>query len=455
MFIDEKDKGVTLRVVLDHEGTSEARASARLLFRQKRRSHSVAPRDCKDGVVRAQTWLKGSISLIIGQEIPYESQETVSLTVQVVGEESTSVVPLLGVAANDKHIVFDETIVAHTFTIDSCLPSTTGCYSFSLFLPASAPPSMHFEEHGSSCKVQYFVIAKLGHLSIESCRLTVVGRPLSCKHYPCMVEPTCLPLRTMAGVVDHGCLVLAAKIDNRNVAKGRKVTLAVSCRNKSKESIERFDVQVLEHIWWKAGKASRESTVKLDSYCDVDIPGVKAFMPSDPTGASHHGHRPSSSSDDGRVGQSLAREMNEELQSKLHEFPVQIPSRAFDSYSGTLVRVTHFVKVLASTKQHRPSDPQHVPSISLPVEVFDPPMEPKSMRERSVSSEKMVREMATTIWPKDEDQLSSPLTCAKENHSSATPGHRKVHSDSELAYDAIAEMGPSECGKALEALPSE
>jgi hypothetical protein len=391
--------------------------------------------------------------LIIGQSIPSKDQETISLTVQVVGEESTTIVPLLGSAVNAKHVVFDETIVAHTFAIDSFLPSTTGIYPFSLFLPANAPPSMHHEENGSSCKVQYFVIAKLGKLSIESRRLTVVGRPVSCKHYPCRVEPTCLPLKTMAGVVDHGCLVLAAKIDNRHVAKGRKANLGVSCRNKSKESIERFDVQILEQIWWRAGKATRESTVKLDCYCDVDIPGLKPCMQSDPTGTYHRGHHSSSSVDDYKIERALADEMNEELQSKLHEFPVQIPSRAFDSYSGTLLRVTHLVKVLAPTKQHGHSDPPHVPNISVPVEVFEPPLEPKSMRERSVSSEKIVHEIANTIWPKDEDPLLSSY--AKENHSSVSPGHRKVHSDSELSYEAIAEIGPMEGGKDLESLPSE
>jgi hypothetical protein len=391
-----------------------------------------------DGVVRAQTWLKGCVILRMSDSTAIKAQYPQSLTVQVVGEELTTISRRLGSTASAKHVVFDEMIVVHGFADEVSLASSSGGqFPFSLFLPADVPPSMHYEDRHGSCKVQFFVIAKLGNHVPESCRLTVVGKPLSSKNYPFRVEPTCLPLKTMAGTVDHGCIVLAAKLDNCHVAKGRKAEFSISCRNKSKENIERFDVQVLEQIWWQAGGSEHTESVKLDSYCDVDIPGLKSSMPANPSNDHQHlNQRPQISAVENSLAHEVAVAMQEELQAKSRELSVQIPSRAFDSYNGTLVRVTHSIRILAFTKQHNHRDPEHAPSISLPVEVFDPPMEAKSMRDRSIVHEHAVQAVATTVWPKDEDPL-----CAKENRSSPSVAHRKIHSDTEFSYDSIMEVG--------------
>jgi hypothetical protein len=383
-----------------------------------------------DGVVRAQTWLKGCITLQLNDGTTTLATYPQRLTVQVVGEELTTVSRRLGYTASAKHVVFDELIVVHGFADEKSLASSSGGqFPFSLFLPADVPPSMHYEDQHGSCKVQYFVIARLGNHVPESCRLTVVGKPLSTKNYPFRVEPTYLPLKTMAGTVDHGCIVLAAKLDNRHVAKGRKTTFSISCRNMSKESIERFDVQVLEYIWWKAGNSEHEETAKLDSYCDVDIPGLKLCMPA--SSSMEHRHVT-----DDSIDHELVVGMEEELQARSREFSVQIPARAFDSYNGTLVRVTHSIRILAFTKQHNHRDPEHAPSISLPVEVFDPPMEAKSMRDRSTVHEHAVQAVATTVWPKDEDPSS-----VREKQPSPHVAHRKIHSDTEFSYDSIMEVG--------------
>lgn len=370
--------------------------------------------------MRAQSWLKGQIKVTLLETA--DSPKINPLTLQVLGKEITTIHTRFGNALKSEFVVFDETIVVHEVILEQ------GCvsYPFSMYLPATLAPSMHFESRRGSSKVQYVVKAQLGGVA-KSSRLTVIGKPLSNKLYPSIVGPAVCCLRRM-GIFDHGCLVLGAKVDNRRVQKGRKVKLAVALRNRSEEKIHRLDVQVVEEIYWTAGGSQRREEVKLDCWCDVEISGIKPHTAQCPNVHNHYQKRTT-------ANQVIFPEIHDELLSKSNEFSVLIPARAFDSYAGKLVQISHKVKVLVYTTPHHCRHPptSTCPSISVPLEIFDPPMEPNMALHQHHTPAEKVNDVVTTLWPVDGEMI---LTTNGHRYPSA---HRKLHSDTEFSYASIQE----------------
>jgi len=350
-------------------------------------------------VIRAQSWLKGEVHLEVRGDDKVPGDE---LSFRMVGTEVTTIAPSMlkhpmmlvshrgsgcGVPPQtSEHVIFDEQRFIVPYTHPVLEPGTKFNHLFSLYLPGFLPPTMRFDDGaGSSCSVKYVLTVKYGDATLDR-ELTLVGKPLSSKRHQVTVRPTCLPLKPLMGVIDHGFLVVAAKLNNQHVAKGRDFTLSLTCRNKSLEAIENVNVAVIERIQWKTEDGShKEVAVELDSLADVELSTLEKGVPSGisfPSGLME-----------------ISNELNAELRSDLlkpdSEIALKIPSSALDTYNGRLLTIRHYAKVTLATASglfH-----QH-PAIEIPLEVYDPPIE--TVTPRSPSKEK-ITEVEVTLWPKE------------------------------------------------------
>jgi hypothetical protein len=303
-----------------------------------------------DGVVRAQSWLKGRVVL----DVRYKMQIGDGLSIELEGKESIHIPSsaLHGCltwpcnTANE-YIVFNEDRVIHEFGNTFIEPGIYS-YGFTFYLPGSLPPSMTYEEPDRcmGCSVKYVLKARVGeHFKAER-KIKIVGAPFSTKAYPHMLQPTCFPLSSW-WLLDHGYVVLGARMENSHVGKGTTLNVSLTSRNKSRIDIERVEVQVIEQIEWKSSNSQlkQRRSISVVDKPNVVLPGLVKEMEAGPTYHSYHagGHKQAS------VDGLMYAQMHGDLTAKRNLVKLAIPPSVRDSYSGKLIKVSHYLKVITGT----------------------------------------------------------------------------------------------------------
>jgi hypothetical protein len=293
-----------------------------------------------------------------------------SLSIELEGKESTHIpspvlhgcLPWPCNTANE-YIVFHEDRVIHEFD-NTFLGPGLYSYVFTFYLPGSLPPSMSYEEPDRcmGCSVNYVLKARVGQYFKGERKIKVVGAPFSTKAYPHMLQPTCFPLSSW-WLLDHGYLVLGARMENSHVGKGKTLDVSLTSRNKSRIDIERVEVQVIEKIEWNTSKShlkQKRFIVVLDKP-NVILPGLVKEM----EGPTHAGGHQQAS-----VDGLMYAQMHGDLTAKRNLLKLAIPTSARDSYSGKLIKVSHYLKVTTVT-----AGIPNNPVFNIPVKIFDPPIE--------------------------------------------------------------------------------
>lgn len=334
-----------------------------------------------DGVIRAQSWLKGKVVVEVQERMAIGDGVTIELT----GKELTHIPsncfswPCQTV---NEHVVFEEERRIHNFTKKLLEPGIYS-YVFTLYIPGTVPPSMRYEEEDEclGCSVEYVLKAKIGEIFQAQRKLKVVGPPLSKKIYPYMVQPTCYPFTSW--FMDHGYIVLGARMEDSHVGKGQALEVSFASRNKSRKDIERIEVQVIEQIDWKTNTHQRETRcIPIVDIGNAILPGlvtekeIIAMV---------------DERDQASVDGLMYAQMHCDLMAKRNRMQLTIPSWARDSYSGKLLKVSHCLKVTPVT-----SCKSNDPVIKIPVKVFDAPIE--SILHSSI---RFIPDNVTTSWPNE------------------------------------------------------
>jgi hypothetical protein len=292
------------------------------------------------------------------------------LSIELDGKESTHIpsAALHGCltwpcnAANE-YTVFHEDRVIHEFGKTFLGPGMYA-YAFTFYLPGSLPPSMNYEEPDRCmrCNVNYVLKARVGEFFKAERTIKVIGAPFSTKAYPHMLQPTCFSLSSW-WLLDHGYLVLGARMENSHVGKGTTLDVSLTSRNKSRIDIERVEVQVIEQIEWKTSKSQlkQRRLIAVVDAPNVVLPGLVKEMEG-PMYADGH--------EQASVGGLMYAQMHGDLTAKRNLLKLAIPSSARDSYSGKLIKVSHYLKVTTVT-----AGISNNPVFKIPVKIFDPPIE--------------------------------------------------------------------------------
>lgn len=170
---------------------------------------------------------------------------------------------------NDVTTFFEQHPVLSDFKETPLEPGTSS-FPFSVYLPDSLPPSMKYQGgDDGDCSIEYTAGADLDGV-VTTRRITVVGAPLSTKHYPNNVEPMCFPLRSR-GFRDSDSLSFAARVENSHIEKGKPFNLSIAHRNQSRLEVQRVDLRLVETVSWKVGSNEKARSLLLSTHKGVGL----------------------------------------------------------------------------------------------------------------------------------------------------------------------------------------
>lgn len=240
--------------------------------------------------------------------------------------------------------------------------------------------------------------------------LFVVGETLSHKKYPYILRPTCFPLNSH-GLFNKGYVTLAARVENTHVSKGGSLDFSLACRNKSRRSVQRVDVHLIEEIQWTdsacaptTNGSSNENnedqfamsrTVTLGSCKNLQMDSLRMEcwdLTKDPL--------PLSTTEPPEVDVLTVSEMHNCLSSQNNLVHIRLPSTARESYTGKLIKVSHYLQIALVFKSKHGCDPV----LKIPIKVFDQPIEDVN-RHHSLLREKIDITLSSAKW-QDEDAVT-------------------------------------------------
>lgn len=375
----------------------------------------------EDGVVRAQHWLRGFVSIRANEENFHvantnnngNNENSDKLKVELVGKE-IAVAPHQGENSVD---IFHEESTRRV--MDPVLEvNRTYCFPFSIFTPGRIAPSMEYSnpKSSSSCRIEFRLVATFQQYKAER-KVHIVGQTLSAKEYPATVVPSVVPVITTTTFSwkkmletkplhrkqpssevqhHHGCLVWAAHVKNTNVGKGEDATFSFSLRNHSCYDVVKLSAKLMEKVSWKTHTEETHSHAAELSY--VVMPNVSFFNNQKATLSLRQ-------SQVAPIDHKLEQEMEAELAMKENTVTYQVPAKCLDSYKGKLIQVTHHLLIEARTCDTNGKNHTATMSMSIPLKVFDPPVVEGHTKHQHI----LIPGDSQEKWPADQDMCHASL----------------------------------------------
>lgn len=400
----------------------------------------------EDGVVRAQKWLKGFVTVEVQDEDIFlpEQVENSTLTVDLVGREVS-----VGEKSKWGHPtpieavdIFHDSSVRRIMGYSKLLAHCQYRFPFGIYAPGSIPPTMEYADCTNNqeqqkeekipsltspgCRIEYRLIASFMSYKTER-KIDMIGQSLSGKYHPVTVEPSVAPVLTKSfkwrnmlstkhrhrrfeGPKEehhHGCLIWAARVKNTHVGKGEKASFSFALRNASSYDVQKLSARLVEKVSWKNSASHGKTFSRVTELEYVLMPNL-AFLNHQKATLSKH------QSQVVELDSVLAQEMHEELASHENTVHVPIPAKCRDSHKGKLIQVSHYLIIEARTAQAFSNDNKiddgqaAILTMELPLKIFDTPMVDHQHHHRQ-HSDFEVAEIAMTKWPKEGEDVSSTM----------------------------------------------
>ena len=307
--------------------------------------------------------------------------------------------------------MFHETLVIHKLEGEENVPAGVYRCPFSFYLPASLPPSLHFEDKScGSASVEYCLTVHFNDPAtvVTSRMITLVAAPhnhhkttdetakpslkpaSSFSGTTFLQEPKVVPLKTFGNLLDQGRVLVAARVLTTHIGKGQKLTCGFVIHNQSKQDIERVDLQLQETIDWKAFAHEKQKTVVIAQELEIITPGIHPDAAKNP----EYGD----TIDSGMFSQMLA-----DTKWTQNTVELKIPQKAIESYRGKLMTIHHSLKLLVYWKG-RLQHPMELMAVNI--RVSDPPLlDDAGHLKNHHHTRKNSAEDAQIKWPDDEELL--------------------------------------------------
>jgi hypothetical protein len=209
-------------------------------------------------------------------------------------------------------------------------------------------------------RLQYILRAELGDFHLERVFL-VASAPLPADIVPCIIQPTTHELKSF-GFSNKGFLSVGASVENSRIGRGQTLRVSVASRNDTSVDIERVRVKLVELIEYRAEEEKETIKVELQKLKDIDdLPGLIK------THAEEMAVRRSIRQGLGRNIETTHQEIYEDLVSGENQFDVVVPKNARDSYDGSLITISHYLKISFFTNALVEN-----PSTKIPIVIGNP-----------------------------------------------------------------------------------
>ena len=242
----------------------------------------------------------------------------------------------------------------------------TYVFPFEIDLPVTLPSSTTGGDGIGNCSIYYRLAVDAYHNGssqspkIVKSYFNVASAPLPDELAPALVSPRSLRVESFG--VNRGTLGVAARVVDVHVGRGTDLKLYLACRNDATASIYQFKVELVESLEWYGDRSrqSNSSTKILAQLSDVDLPGIL------------RGKKDKQEvREDIRRGGVASHELEwlyGELQSENNMVTLTVPFGCRDTYSGTLIKISHYLKITMFTHAMVSN-----PSVQIPLRIGFPP----------------------------------------------------------------------------------
>jgi hypothetical protein len=253
----------------------------------------------------------------------------------------------------------------------------TYVFPFEILLPDSLPSSMQGQKtqgsgfqwngqgyRGSSCSINYRLAVDAHHdgktvSTVAKRYFNVAATPLPDELVPAFVTPKAFRVESFG--MNRGTLVIGARVINVHVGRGADLMIYLACRNDATASIYRVEIEVVEKLAWYGDRHHSNSITRtIAKLRDVDLPGIVRGK-KDKQHVKEQIRR-------GEVQPGELPGLHDELLSNENMVALNIPAGCRDTYSGSLIKINHYLKITMHTKS-RVSNP----SVEIPLRIGFPP----------------------------------------------------------------------------------
>lgn len=285
-----------------------------------------------DAATLAGRSVVGRVVLVVKKKIP-----TADVDLQLQGTETTNIPRRKEVKREQQAIARARATLKVANGSDNRRTIARGVYNlpFEFVLPVSLPSSTQFPAGG----IQYQLRAVIGDLHVDRI-FHVVAAPLAPTVVPCICQPTTHELK-QAKVLNKGFLSVGACLENSRVGKGQSLKVSVASRNDSSVDIERVRIKLVELIEYKAQGETATLKNELVEVKDVNLPGLVKARSKELRMSKR------------RFSQSMNstyQSILQDLVSGANQFEVAVPKFTRDTYDGSLIKISHYLKITYYTK---------------------------------------------------------------------------------------------------------
>ena len=143
------------------------------------------------------------------------------------------------------------------------------------------------------------------------------------------------------GLLNTGCLSIAASLENSRVGRGQPLSVSLASRNDTSNSIVRIQLKLIELIEYRSQGEEAISKQELEKLKNIDLPSLEKQS---------GGNLKFKKDGFAKKMEMTYRAIYKDLVSSESTIDLIVPSEARDSYNGNLMTISHYVKVTFVTK---------------------------------------------------------------------------------------------------------
>lgn len=239
---------------------------------------------------------------------------------------------------------------------------------------------------------------------------------------PCLFQPDPVSVEAV-GLEGVGHIFMGGRVPDTFVPHSKKLEVYIACKNKSTVDIESVDVIIEEDYSWKTKSSEEFARIKL-----VEKNNVTKLLPF----LELKRIRKSLVEDPDENEEMVARSMFQDLKALESHLSIKTPKSARESYSGSLINISHYVKIIIKTVTKPDSG---YPFIRLPIQIV-------------AKSYKNLDE-APPDYVRGQSEVRFPRATAKSDSILLGSAAARADIDKEYGY------GPMDTGPSLEGLLEE
>mmetsp|Transcript_19736 Transcript_19736/g.28117 ORF Transcript_19736/g.28117 Transcript_19736/m.28117 type:complete len:588 (-) Transcript_19736:1852-3615(-) len=214
-------------------------------------------------------------------------------------------------------------------------------FPFRIELPHDLPSSMHMQRNGGYCKIDYKFKAHVGgHHKVEQL-FNVMSAPLSMQPVANLIRPIMKDVQSCC--FRRGTITLGARIANTRIGRGETAIVDFACKNQSRQKITSVAVEIKQEVRWNAGHhkeyaknvLSTKFFKRTERWGEMSKEEVKAHEQSWRKNTDTHRDRK----------QQALQMIHKAIFDGENRVLLNVPTAAFQTYEGALVRVSHRMKI--------------------------------------------------------------------------------------------------------------